>query len=86
MTFIKRASVALTGLAMLATPVAASATTPTAKLSTTAATRIGTPAKGANKLGASVPRTTLISIGILAALVAIVLVSTGGNDDSPASS
>ena len=74
---------ALAGLALLATPVAASAATanPAASLSVAKA-RAGTPTTGNSKLGADVPKTTLISIGVLAALVVGVLVATGGDDDS----
>ena len=74
---------ALAGLAMLATPVAASAASanPAASLSV-AKSRAATPTAGKSKLGADVPTTTLISIGVLAALVVGVLVATGGDDDS----
>ena len=81
MTFLsKRIAAALAGTAMLVTPLAASAApaNPAASLSVA---RASTPTAHASKLGASVPTTTLISIGVLAALVAIVLVATGGDDD-----
>ncbi|WP_445193690.1 hypothetical protein ACT009_07390 [Sphingomonas sp. Tas61C01] len=71
-------------LALLATPVAASAATatnPAASLSV-AKTRAATPTARGSKLGASVPTATLISIGVLAALVVGVLVATGGDDNS----
>ncbi|WP_293873744.1 MULTISPECIES: hypothetical protein [unclassified Sphingomonas] len=80
----KGAFAALAGTALLAAPVAASpAPAPVApaaaKLSIA---RASAPATRTSKLGASVPGTTLISIGILAALVVGVLVATGGDDDS----
>lgn len=81
----KGAFAALAGTALLAAPVAASAApvpapaSPAAKLSIA---RASAPAARTSKLGASVPGTTLISIGILAALVVGVLVATGGDDDS----
>ncbi len=84
MTMFKGVLTALAGTALVATPVAASATTapaanPAARLSVA---RAAAPAGHGNKLGASVPGTTLISIGILAALVVGVLVATGGSDKS----
>jgi hypothetical protein len=84
MTIIKGAAAAITGLALLAAPVAASAN-PAASLSV-ARTRAAAPSAHASKLGASVPTTTLISIGILAALTGIVLAVTGGDDDDSADS
>lgn len=44
--------------------------------------RAATPAAKASKIGAEVPRATLINIGILAAIVVGVLVAVGGDDDS----
>jgi hypothetical protein len=87
MTIIKGAAAAITGLALLAAPVAASAApaNPAASLSV-ARTRAAAPSAHASKLGASVPTTTLISIGILAALTGIVLAVTGGDDDDSADS
>ncbi|MEH3158812.1 MAG: hypothetical protein PGN08_07630 [Sphingomonas taxi] len=81
MTMFKGVLTALAGTALLAAPVAASAApapaaNPAAKLSVA---RAAAPSKGQSKLGASVPGTTLISIGILAALVVGVLVATGGD-------
>ena len=72
---------ATTGAAAAA-PVA----NPAARLSLSAP-RAGATTGNANRLGASVPTTTLISIGVLAALVVIVLVATKGdnNGGSPAS-
>ena len=83
MTFLsRRLAAACAGAAMLITPVAASATTANPATSLSLA-RAATPNAHASKLGADVPTTTLISIGILAALTAIVLVATnGGGDDS----
>ncbi|HVF92695.1 MAG TPA: hypothetical protein VM900_00120 [Sphingomonas sp.] len=82
MKTIKGIAAAVAGLAMTVTPVAATAATanPAASLSLAKA-RVGAATSGTNKLGAEVPTTTLISIGILAALVVGVLVATGGNDD-----
>jgi hypothetical protein len=84
MTIFKRVLTAVAGTAMLVAPIAASAApapvaNPAAKLSIA---RAGAPTTGNSKLGAAVPGTTLISIGILAALVVGVLVATGGDDDS----
>ena len=87
MKIIKGAAAAITGLALLAAPVAASAApaNPAATLSIAGA-RAGAPSAHTSKLGASVPTTTLISIGILAALTGIVLAVTGGDDDDSADS
>ena len=85
MTILKRALAAFAGAAILAAPVAAQAApapaaNPAAKLSVA---RAAAPSAHGSKLGAAVPGTTLISIGILAALVVGVLVATGGdNSDS----
>lgn len=66
---------------------ASAAGNPAASLSIAAPARAGTPGVHGSKLGASVSRGTLISIGVLAALVVIVLVATknGKNGGSPAS-
>ncbi len=53
-------------------------TNPAASLSVRAAT----PAAKASKIGAQVPGTTLINIGILAVIVAVVLVATDGGSNS----
>ena len=82
MTVFKGALTAIAATTMLAAPVMASAApaaNPAAKLSVT---RAAAPTKGSSKLGAAVPGTTLISIGVLAALVVGVLVATGGDNDS----
>ena len=80
MKTLKYAVAALAGAALFTAPVAAAAPAgPAAKLSVA---RTSTPLTATNDLGAEVPTTTLISIGILAALVVIVLAATGG-DDSP---
>ena len=68
--------------ALLTTGTAAVAANPAASLSVAAHSRAGAPAARTSRLGADVPTTTLISIGVLAALVAIVLVATDNNDDS----
>ena len=65
--------------AMMTATTAAAA--PTSRYASPLVTRAATPAQDANQLGADVPRGTLISIGILALLVVIVLVSVGGDDD-----
>lgn len=82
MTFsLKRVAAACVGASMIVMPVAASAATanPAASLSVT---RASTPTMHHSKLGADVPTTTLISIGVLAALVAIVLLATNGNNNN----
>lgn len=65
--------------AMMTATTAAAA--PTTRYASPLVTRAATPTEDANQLGADVPRGTLISIGILALLVVIVLVSVGGDDD-----
>ncbi len=84
MSMFKGAFAAIAGTALLAAPVAASAapTTTAPAASKLSVARAAAPAGAKNDLGASVPGTTLISIGILAALVVGVLVATGGDDDS----
>ena len=70
-------------MAMLTATTAAAAAAPAnpaASLSLAGSSRAGTPAAHGSRLGAEVPTTTLISIGVLAALVAIVLVATNNND------
>ncbi|WP_375393107.1 hypothetical protein [uncultured Sphingomonas sp.] len=78
------AAVAAGAALMSATTVAAATppANPAAGLSLSPAARAAAPAAGASRLGAAVPTTTLISIGVLAALVAIVLVATKGDDNS----
>ena len=46
-------------------------------------TRASASARDSSQLGASVPGTTLISIGVLVALIVIVLVATKKGNDSP---
>lgn len=79
----KRLAGTVAALAMVTSPVAASATTaptnPAAKLSVS---RAGTTAARDSNI-AEGSTATLINIGILAALVVIVLVATGGDDDAP---
>lgn len=82
----KRLLAAATAAAMLSTTTAAVAANPAAPLSVAANVRTGTPAAHDSKLGAAVSTTTLISIGVLAALIVIVLVATKDNNDSPRSS
>jgi hypothetical protein len=64
----------LTALAGTALVAASATTAPATRLYVA---RAATPAGHGNEFGASVPGTTLISIGILAALVVGVLVATG---------
>jgi uncharacterized membrane protein YgaE (UPF0421/DUF939 family) len=84
MKTLKGIAIAIAGLAMVAAPVAASAeaANPAASLSLSNA-RVGASTGGKSKIGAAVPTTTLISIGVLAALVVGVLVAT--KSDSPSS-
>ena len=74
--------VAAATLLSVSTAAAAPSANPAASLSVGKSVRAAAPAKGASKIGAEVPGTTLISIGILAALTVAVLVATGGSDDS----
>lgn len=75
------ASTALLGLSTAA--AAAPAATPAASLSVA---RQSTPTAHGSRLGAEVPSTTLISIGILAALTATVLLVAGGDDSNDSDS
>lgn len=79
----KRLLAAATAAAMLSTTTAAVAANPAAPLPVAAHTRAGTPLAHDSKLGSDVSTTTLISIGILAALIVIVLVAVDDNKDSP---
>ena len=79
---IKGMFAAAAGLALVTSgtvAVAAPAANPAASLSVA---RAAAPSAHASRLGAAVPTTTLISIGVLAALVAIVLVATKEDSDS----
>ena len=81
---IKGMFAAAAGLALVTATTAqaaapASAANPAAKLSVA---RAAAPAAHGSRLGADVPTGTLISIGVLAALVAIVLVATKESSDS----
>lgn len=71
--------------AMLSATTAASAANPAASLSLAAPARAGAPAAHDSRIGADIPFTTLISIGVLAALVVIVLVATDNGNDAPKS-
>lgn len=77
---IKALFSAVAALAMLTASTVATAASakPAAALSVAKSTRAATPVKGAQK---AVETSTLINIGILAALVVGVLVATGGSDD-----
>jgi hypothetical protein len=71
--------------AMLALPAAAVATpaaNPASSLSVAHAARAASGSGNASKIGAEVPTTTLISIGILAALTGIVLLVADNGDDN----
>jgi len=72
-------TIAAAALALSPTLAAAAPASPAASLSVAKAARAGTPAKG-NHIAAG-GTATLINIGILAALVAVVLVATDGGDD-----
>ncbi|WP_375398778.1 hypothetical protein [uncultured Sphingomonas sp.] len=80
---IKGLFAAAAGLALVtattATAAPAPAANPAAKLSVV---RAGAPSAHGSKLGAAVPTGTLISIGILAALVVIVVVATDKSDSN----
>lgn len=67
--------------ALIAAPTAASAGTAASSLSVakTSGVRAGTATTGKNKI-AEGSTATLVSVGILAALVVTVLVATGGDD------
>ena len=85
MTMISRLFAAAAGTARLAAPVAAAAAPATTTANPAASlsiSRAAAPAGAKSQLGASIPGTTLISIGVLAALVVGVLVATGGSDNS----
>ena len=75
-------AVAAAPLLSLSTVAAAAPANPAASLSVAKSARAAAPAAKSSKIGAAVPGTTLISIGILAALTVGVLVATGGDDDS----
>jgi hypothetical protein len=82
MTIYKRLLATAAAAAMLTGTTAAAAANPAASLSL-APTRAATPAANQSGIGAEVPTSTLISIGVLAILVVLVLVVTGNDDDSP---
>ncbi len=68
------------GAAALMTATIASAAAPVAHPTAAPSLRAAAPSVHGNRLGASVPTGTLISIGILAALVVVVLVATNDDD------
>ena len=68
--------------ALLTVSTAAAAAPAPASPAASLSVRAATPAAKASKIGADVPRSTLINIGILAAIVVGVLVATGGDDDN----
>ncbi|MBW6528356.1 hypothetical protein KZ813_16055 [Sphingomonas sp. RHCKR7] len=71
-------------LALPAAAVAAPAANPASSLSVAHSARAASGSADASRIGAAVPTTTLISIGILAALTGIVLLvaDNGGDDNS----
>ena len=83
--FNTKALFATAAAAAMLTATTAGAANPAASLSLAAPTRVAAPAAHGNKLGAEISTTTLISIGVLAALVVIVLVSVDSNGSSPKS-
>ena len=83
--FNTKALFATAAAAAMLTATTASAANPAASLSLAAPTRAAASTAHGNKLGAEVSTTTLISIGILAALVVIVLVAVDSNGSSPKS-
>lgn len=77
------AAAAGTAMLVLSTAAAAApAANPAASLSVAASARAAAPAAKSSRIGASVSGATLISIGILAALTAVVLVATKEDSDS----
>ncbi len=83
MKTISKVAAAIAGMAMTAMPVAATTVNSNHAASLSIPkTRTGAVATRTSKIGADVPTATLISIGILAALVVGVLVATGGDDDA----
>lgn len=80
-SFTNRLLGAAAALAMTAAPVAA-APAPANPASSLSVARAGSPTARDGKI-AEGSTATLLNIGILAALVVIVLVATGGGDDTP---
>lgn len=81
----RRLVAAGTAVALFTAPTLAAAaptTNAASSLSIAKSVRAGSPAAKSSKIGAAVPTATLISIGVLAALVGIVLAVTGDDDDS----
>ena len=78
---------AAAGVALMSATTTAAVAAPVANpAATLSVARAATPAAHGSRLGADVPTGTLVSIGILAALVVIVLVATNGdNNGSPKS-
>lgn len=74
----------LAAVTALAVPSIAQAANPAAKLSVAGQVRSASGVSNANHL--SEGTATLVNIGILAALVGIVLVATGGDDDDSSDS
>lgn len=74
----------LAAITALAVPSIAQAANPAAKLSVSGQVRGASHASDANHLSGGTA--TIVNIGILAALVGIVLVATGGDDDDSSDS
>jgi hypothetical protein len=87
MTLIKRLAGAAAAAALAATPTLAAAApaNPAAGLSVAKSARAAAPASRGSKI-AEGGTATLINVGILAALVAGVLVATGGDDEDDSDS
>ncbi|WP_375273161.1 hypothetical protein [Sphingomonas sp.] len=68
--------------ALLTVSTAAAAAPAPANPAASLSVRAATPTAKASKIGAEVPRSTLINIGILAVIIVGVLVAVGGDDDS----
>lgn len=82
---IKGMFAAAAGLALVTTTTAHAATAPAPAANPAArlsVARAAAPTVHPSRIGAEVPTATLISIGVLAALVAIVLVATKEDSDS----
>jgi hypothetical protein len=82
MSLLNRFSAAAAAVALVATPtLAAAAPNPAAQLSIAKSPRTGAAVANKSRI-AEGPSATLINVGILAGLVVLVLVLTGGDDDS----
>jgi hypothetical protein len=81
MSLLYRLSAAAAAVALVATPtLAAAAPNPAAQLSVAKSPRAGTAVANKSRI-AEGPSATLVNVGILAGLVVLVRVLTGGDDD-----